>query len=233
METELSRFVNENVYKCIEKTRGEFPYLEIYFESPSTETSILKDSIKFSVNSPTEITLQDLTKKIRKYTFSLPIRLGYILDVRDEVIEESTDSNYLLPEKLLGYDLNILLSPVNENDFVYIIRDSESRFDKSDPFIFNFAVRQDFKKNNPPVIEDQGGMIAYVGEPFYTRVIVSDPDNDDLFFEDSSIMFDISDNGEIGFTPLFVDIGNYSIPITVRDSKYELTYQLRLNITER
>jgi len=76
------------------------------------------------------------------------------------------------------------------------------------------------QSNNPPVLDPIGNQTATEASLFYYDVNASDPDNDSIAFSENSTLFAIGiSNGVISFTPTNDDVGNFSINITVNDSK--------------
>ncbi|MBW2974264.1 hypothetical protein KY366_00970 [Candidatus Woesearchaeota archaeon] len=83
--------------------------------------------------------------------------------------------------------------------------------------------------NFPPVMDPIGPQIAVVDEAYFYDVNATDRDvNDTLVYSANTTLFDIDNaTGEIGFTPAFSQIGNYSINISVSDGlavDYEVVY---------
>jgi hypothetical protein len=87
--------------------------------------------------------------------------------------------------------------------------------------------------NQPPELVPIGPLFAGINaspnatqQPFYFDVDASDPDNDTLIFSDNASFFDIDPfTGVINFTPNVTLIGNYTVNITVNDSKGGIDYE--------
>ncbi|MFH1849499.1 MAG: hypothetical protein ABH879_04905 [archaeon] len=71
------------------------------------------------------------------------------------------------------------------------------------------------KNNSPPVIDAIGNKTIRINEIYNMAVSATDPDNDQVFFEDSTPMFDIDSSGRISFIPS--DKGTYKIAVVAYD----------------
>jgi len=75
--------------------------------------------------------------------------------------------------------------------------------------------------NDPPVLQFIPNLEAFENQSFYYDVNASDIENNTLFFYDNSSIFNISlSSGEINFTPVQDDVGQYSVLIWVNDGQY-------------
>ena len=67
-------------------------------------------------------------------------------------------------------------------------------------------------------IEPITQLIAESGKPFFYRIAIVKPNNS-LIYRDNATFFDVSQTGEIAFTPTQAQRGSYDIMITVFDKK--------------
>ena len=84
--------------------------------------------------------------------------------------------------------------------------------------------------NTVPVITNPGTQTLYTNHPFSLQIAASDVDNDALTFTDNSPIFDISSSGLISFTPTDVQVGNYSVDLTVNDGTTTSTITATFNV---
>lgn len=231
MESELSRFVLESLYLCL-KDFDTQSYDSLEFGSAKATTSINAKTIRVDVLFPIKYKTGNSMKSASKFAKEIPIRLGHILEVRNDLITNlKKDINDDL-DKATSYDCEIDMLTFDEENTIYTIYDSKSSIEKN-PFIFKFGVKNNFVANNPPKVEDVEEISAYVGKPFYMKLDVRDKEKDTITFKAETTLFDIGETtGEIEFTPQPSEVGLYNIPIYVFDGTNTIKKIIKTNISE-
>lgn len=227
MQDQLSDFIEDYMAVCIDDFKS-IEHYSIKQGNIDVKSSIEEKSIIVNLDYPLNIIKNNTDYYLSEFETSIPIRLSYILDVIDQMIDNLDDNIDII--ELASKDIEITVMPYDHTNFIYTIYDKKSNI-KETPFIFNFAVDQGYEKNNPPVIHDISPKTAKMGELFETKITVYDPAAK-LTFRDETPLFDIDDEGNIKFVPMKPNIGQYDIPIYVSDGEFEVSKIMKINIID-
>lgn len=214
MGKELSRFVKESLQFCI-KGFETFDYHDIETREIKVESSIADKEIVIKVNYPITIKQEEAQTTISDFSVDFPIRLGYILDIKNLILNKIKDSDMIDLDYLASQDVEVNILPYDLENIVYSIYDKQSNIGEI-PFIFNFAVKS--KGNSAPELEFIPDFVLTKGKQFTYQLIASDLDEDNLLFYSDDDLIDVKANtGIISFTP---DVaGVLGVTVCVRDSQ--------------
>ncbi|MFH1317295.1 MAG: hypothetical protein ABII01_07275 [Candidatus Woesearchaeota archaeon] len=231
MENEISRFVEFTLPICINQF-GNDPNYNFSFGEILANTIITKNNVRINVEYPITIISNTSKATISKFKKTLPLRLGYIIDVRDDMINNIQGNDKIDLDFFSSNDLIITILPYNSEAIFYTLTDIESKHNDI-PLLFQFGVKDYYIENKAPVISDIENQFAYIDEPFYLKVEAFDPDSDSIAYFDETAFFDIGKaSGEIMFTPSSADVGEFLIPIIVKDRIHESRKSMRLIIIQ-
>ncbi len=232
IQDELNKFIADSFKGCLSDFELFREYFDFEYGEIDVKTRVNEDNVEVNINYP--ITIIEGSKKTELSEFSkvLPIRLGYVLDVKNTILEKTKNNDKINLGELSSHGVDVSLMSYDESTLVYSIYDLDSNVNDK-VFVFNFAVENSFVENKIPIVNDISDQTAYVSELFYLDVGGHDPENQRLTYEDETVLFDIGMNGKIMFTPVSGDVGNYEIPITISDGVNEVEKKLRLSIEER
>lgn len=230
-ESELSKFIHDHIRSCTLDLVNSSQY-DVLFHEPAADTKILQNKIVADVKYKAEIIKKNKVSVISDFKVSVPIELGYSMDIRDDIISELKNENIDL-NRLSLYDAEVDIMPYDSNIVAYAIVQN-STINQNRPLVFKFAVEKTPYENKEPEVGYIGLKNIYAGEVFNFNVSAYDPEDDMLTFEDRTALFDInSSNGDISFTPSPMDVGYYEIAIIVSDGINRVKKVLKLNISER
>ena len=216
MEEQLSRFIENSLPACLDNFKS-FPNYKFEPGQIKATTNINLDDVTFTLNYPIKIQSAGNTFTLSDYRSSVPIRLGRVLSVRDNIISNISQTDYLDLAYLSSTGMNIAILPLDINNMVFHIYDKESDFD-GHAFEFYSAVRKPYYGAPLPVILTEKYHQAFVNNSFYLKINATSPKGDPLMFEDDTTLFDIDPaTGEIRFTPRKSMIGIYEVTITAND----------------
>ncbi len=231
IENELSVFVEQSLEVCTNNFEN-FEYLSFDLGEIDAEVKLAKEDINIKVNYPIKIIQQGRNTTISEFFTIIPIRLKHIYNIATDITQQFKDSDYLDTDFLTSFDAEIIISPYDENNFVYSIVDSKSNFDNITMY-YNFVITTDFVENKAPSVQEILDQTAYVDELYSLIITTNDPEAQLLTYQDNSALFDITPSGEILFIPTPADIGLYNIEITVTDEETKIIRPFILNITQR
>jgi len=146
MEKELEIYVDSLLDICIENTTV-YQRWQIEKGKLNTLATITGNSVLFEVDYPMEFRKGKVTRKISKFRTTIPVRLGHIRSVVENIIEVQVRKPGWLPYSYLNEsDLDAAIYLHRENKFIYEFIDNESVI-RNRPYQFIVANR--FKERNP------------------------------------------------------------------------------------
>ncbi|MBI4452013.1 hypothetical protein HY637_01160 [Candidatus Woesearchaeota archaeon] len=197
MEQELSRFIKESLNFCIWNFE-EFNYYGLEIGQGEIKAKIFKNEILIDADYP--LTIKSGSSKITISDFKeiVPIRLGYILDVKNRILSNIKNNNLDLGLlSSFGVEVNVL--PYDRNNIVYSIYDNQSSIANA-PFFFNFATK--IEGNSAPELEFIPDFVLTAGKEFTYDVNATDADDDVLSFSANKNFVGIDKNsGVMAFKP--------------------------------
>jgi len=218
MEEQISGYMADHIMPCVAGVDlfGEMGY-EIERETPIVSSIISKEDIIIKVEMPTTIKRREIIWKHEDYVKRIPIRLGYVRDVAQEIVENHKEDTSLIDMEFFGsFDLFTGFAPFDDETTVYTLYDEESAID-GDLFPFLFVIR-DHEINSAPVLEPIADMVMAKGVPVVVYVEAYDEQNDPLTFSSDSNMLPIDpESGIINFTPKIK--GTFFGTVKVEDPK--------------
>lgn len=243
LEKEFSKILDENLLiDCTDFSIFENLGYGIEFDDLNSTIQILKDNLIVNVNYPLLVEKNGLKSSIGTFSYTLPFRIGHIIDVSNDLVNSIVDEPYALDlTLLLNFDVGISVVHRDNCDDIYIIVDNESKAKPSDDdYVFTFAVGledqyckdvsyQETKlvipyptlENHDPILDPIPYLIADVNQEFTHKLNAFDEDSDTLFYLTDGILQNYTNvlTGFINFTPKENQIGINFINATVVDIK--------------
>lgn len=210
MESDLSAFISQSLPFCV--NWSTFPDYNITAGDISTDTEILENNIIFTINYDITAKKDEAIFRLNQFRYSSDIRVGYIYNIVKEILEKTLiDPDWIDLTYLSEFDANIELLPYNDSVLVYSMTDNSPE----DPYTFLTALS--FKENKPPIIRLPDEIEWQDGLPLIYQVPVLDPEGDPFTCSDDTVLFDITEDCQIIFTPEIP--GQYDVTITVEDMR--------------
>lgn len=208
MESEISAYVADAIKKCINdfaslKTKG------ITAGEIKAKTTISNDVVVVEINYPITVDIgRDKVEKLDKFSVTLPIRLGHIHSIANELVNSLVEEpEWIDMTQMAEYDVKVNAFPHDEEHFVYSIEDDE--------FLFIFAAR--FAVNEEPVIKIEAeDAVIKLKDGQHWKYKVDVEDDDSVVFTTDSSLFPISEEGVFDLTPEIT--GEYEVTITAADA---------------
>lgn len=105
----------------------------------TVETEIADDHITYNVRYPLTLTYHSHTEERDEQVITVPIRLGHLLAIRDQILEDVRKNPDLDLGAFAQYDVDTVMTPYNEKISMVTLIDYESVVD-GEPFTFSFPV---------------------------------------------------------------------------------------------
>ncbi len=212
MEQELAEFIKASLPLCIDS--NSFPDYELEFGEIQPKINIASDDVSVEVEYPLTIKKANYKATLSKFESNYPIRLGHILNIKNDILSGIKDNNTIDLTYLGSLDVEVTLLPYDKQNIVYSIYDEDSTIDSA-YFMFNFAVK--VEGNSAPILEFIPDFVLAKGNHFDYNAKASDPDNNNLSYYSGNEMINIDVNtGVISFFP--DTVGDYSSNICVKDT---------------
>lgn len=217
MEKQISEYMDKELPLCLDLSLFEQQGFTIIDDKINTDTTISEDNIFVDIDYNLEIEKQETRYKLERFSATVPIRLGHIHIIADNIIAKSIeDPDWIDLTFLSSFDVSVSIIPISMEDSIYAIIDNTSvdniRF--TEPFIFLIANKH--LVNLPPKLNIEDIFALEDSKPFILQVEAVDPENDILTFSDDTAMFDITEDGIITFIPEVT--GTFPVTITVEDT---------------
>ena len=204
-------------------SREQFRAMNVYFDRFSADVVFNHDSVVGLV----EFRMIDssLETTFLEYELELPLRVGRVLEVRDEVINNfNIDPNNI--ESFAYDDLEVNFLFFDDENLIISIQDSNSDL-FGEPLIYNFAV------NHVPSSPLRFGLIpdfvTEVGFPVSYNLDVVYHGDDDLTFSVNSDLVEIdSDSGIFTFSP--ASKGTFNFEICAKNSFAESCSEVTVDV---
>ena len=137
MEDEISFFIKTTINFCLDNLNSLGN--EVIFGELNVSTVINDEDIRIDLNYPVTVTKEDKQIKIERFNVNIPCRLGHIVDIGENLVEEqSTNKEFIDFDYLTSIDLKITLLPYDEETIVYSILDEKYIINEA-PFVYSFA----------------------------------------------------------------------------------------------
>jgi hypothetical protein len=211
MEGQLNQFIADSLLLCLDNFQ-DFESYQFSYGEVNVSTRIENEIILVDVLFPIQIVSDNTETELSAFHITLPLRLGNLLGVRDEIVADLTASEFLDLDALSSYDVEVSVLPYDKQSMVFSLYDAASVIDEA-PFHLNFAVK--ILGNVAPVLDFIPDFVVLADGPFTYQLNATDVDSDDLLFVSSNPLVGIED-GVISFTP--ASVGEIVTEICVRDS---------------
>lgn len=238
IENEFAISTNERLEVCIDLSTLESQGYKVSLGNIDTKIRIGENSVIVRVDLPLTIEFGDTIHEISDFIYEVPVRLGHIYDISEQLVDKIVEEPYYIDLTfLLEQDLDVSVIHFDECNDVYVILDNYSK--TLDNYLFLFAAKIDEEyckfdfgedieipdtvpeeiiENNAPVLDLINYSIAYVDEKFEYGVNAFDKDDDPIFFLDDSDLFNVHPLlGTITFVPKAGQEGLHKINITAVD----------------
>lgn len=236
-EKEFSKIMDDQLLEqCTDFSIFEDRGYTIDIEKIETTTKILDDKVLLNINFPISIKIGETSIDISKFTYTLPVRLGHIIDTTKKLVEEIKKEPYAIDLTfLLNQDVDISIANYDSCNQVYVILDNESETRTEEAYVYSFAVgfKDEFCygeaeeiefpeiefENNDPILNPIPNLETEVGKEFLYQLESFDPDKDTIFYLATDILTNSTNvlTGLINFTPIETDKGIHLITITTVD----------------
>ncbi len=140
IESEIATYARRNLFFCISQESN--PSLNLNFGESSAKAKINKNSVVVSVKLPVSGKKENSAFTMnREYKVEVPVALGDMYSVADEIIEkEIKEPGVVQISYLTGLGYNVLLISISQDLIVYSITDySEKSRIEDIPYSFVFA----------------------------------------------------------------------------------------------
>jgi len=218
---QISEYVGNRVQSCALSTKEKFPAAG-FGDRSVVNTLINRDDVAINMNFDVKIGTGDKLVKNGMHRIKIPVRLGYIMDSAEKIIDRQIkDIDKVDLSYLSSFDFSASAVMTDNEEVLYKIVDIKSNID-SEPYTFLFAEKYSLKDsgfNYAPRLSFIGDVKASVGQPVSIKANATDINDDVLKFSSSSDLFDISEQGDIQFTPNSESRGMHFATIIVEDSK--------------
>jgi len=213
MENELSRYIEDTLLQCINYFES-FPQYEFRFGDIKVESEIGEENIIVTVNYPITVISGDTETVISRFTSEFPVRLGHILDIKDQILLNLQNTGMIGFSLLTSFDIEVNVLPYDIETLLYSIYDEQSIIDNI-PFFFNFAIKM--YGNSAPRLEFIPDFTLTRGRTFEYKLEAYDQDEDEVlrFYTENALIDMNEETGEFSFTPLVT--GEYMIEVCVQD----------------
>ncbi len=225
MEQEISRYINENLGKCINSS--DFPSMNISIGLPNTKTSISNTSIIIETDLPIKIKVGSSSAKLEHFTTKVNSRLSLLRDIAENIIYKQIENpgkvDYSYLKSLKEQGINVSYNSNYFDTIQYTLMDYNITPRKDEVYTFSFYEQYNypeiFKNNSAPYFVNLTNLIAKANKKFYYKVKALDSEGDPIKYYSDTMLFSInSTSGVISFTPSEFFIGEHLIPIYIEDS---------------
>jgi len=142
-QKEFSKILNDEIIiECSDFSNFEEDGSIITFDANDIETTtrIFENEVVLNVNYPITVRDNESSVSFSRFSYTLPVRLGHIIDVSRTLVEKIKEEPNLVDLTFfLNQDVSISISDYDECNKVYIILDEESQVN-NEPYAFSFAV---------------------------------------------------------------------------------------------
>jgi len=141
---ELSKIINDKISgQCNDFSIFEEENFIVESLDSSSKTSISENEIMVDVDYPVSIRDENSSDRFSDFSYKLPIRLGHIIDVSENLVNRIKENQSELDlTYLLNQDVDISIDDYDECNKIYILIDNISIVN-DEPYAFTFAVKLD------------------------------------------------------------------------------------------
>ncbi len=110
-------------------------------EDIDVDAEIDDELITYTIRYPLTLKYYSHTEERGEQLITVPIRLGRLIEIRDQILEEVEGNPDLVLGAFAKYDVDTVLTPYNEDISIVTLIDYESEVD-GEPFTFTFPVQR-------------------------------------------------------------------------------------------
>tara|TARA_Y100000310_G_scaffold342605_1_gene446514 strand:- start:8215 stop:8703 length:489 start_codon:yes stop_codon:yes gene_type:complete len=130
---------------------------------------------------------------------AFPARIGYILEVKEQILENLKNTGNIDFVGLSGHDVEVNMMPYGNDSLIYSVYDEITEIGDA-PLLFNFAAR--IEGNNAPRLEFIPDFVLTKDKQFNHTLNASDQNGDTLTFSVDNTLVTMNESaGTFSFTP--------------------------------
>ena len=140
-EEQFSKIMQEEIlFECTDFSDFENIGYSISYGSPKVDVSINEKSADMKIDFPITINGNN-TESFSKFEYSLPFRIGHIIDVSRNLVEELVKNPSSIDlTLLLNQDVKVSVVDYDKCNQIYVINDEKSKFSNEDSdYAFSFG----------------------------------------------------------------------------------------------
>lgn len=220
-EDHIGAALAERTHRCKEAVPLS-PDIDVQWpEQALVSATLAEETTLAKIAYPVHVKGEGWEKDINEFIVRVPVRLGYIHQRAERLINDMAKNPDALPyHTLSGLGLETAVEKKSDSFFIFVLTDPLSKIDEHTYSFMFGALYGDEKKviTDPPrILNGFETLRAEIGKQFKYRVKVHDPNLDILSFSDNTKLFDIQDDGTIQFVPKDDDMGLHEVAIDVTD----------------
>ncbi|MEK6960973.1 MAG: hypothetical protein AABX47_07420 [Nanoarchaeota archaeon] len=222
---QLGRYILETVPDCT----GEFTQFshlgQIATKEAETQININDNNIVINMRYPITISTPYHTSTVSDFSMMLPVRLGHMIDIEDEISARTVlNPNWIELTWLDSLDVKATGTPLAENKVLYSLTDLQSKINGV-PYVYQFAML--LSNNSAPEMLPIRDMTVRAGETKTFTVAGVDFANQEIKYRIESAIAVIDEKtGIITIKPGADDIGTYLTVVHARNAAGLETTQL-------
>lgn len=222
IEKEISKYFSRHLDECI----GDLKALRQQGYSfdggiKNSHTLITDEQISIKLDYPLKIYKDNFNAKFDEFAYVVPTKLGIIIKIISEMINQIPQSKSICLNCLLNYsliyNLTIKIYEISNSTFIISIEDNSSIIDKE--FLkFRFAVQLPKEYNYNASLRLQ--ISSQSAEAGYLFTYKLPEQNKKVKYKTYTNLFEIDEyTGIINFTPTLEQIGTHLIPMDIIDEE--------------
>lgn len=216
MESQLKQYAEETVPQCLQNLTAFKPqWNSIQTGALSTRVTVANETVLVKVGYPVTLTDAQGSYTLGNFTLAVPVRLGYLHDVLERSVQQFSAQQPWVDLTALSQaktDANII--PIDQGHFLLSMTDNTTIV-KDRTFQLFAAVM--FVPDNPPKIIVEDAYHLTEEQEFSAQLTAADEDPASVTFSDDTVLFDITPQGLIKFSPHIP--GTYDMQITATDKQ--------------
>ena len=222
---QLGRYIFETVPDCT----GEFTQFshlgQITTKEPETRIDINDNNVVISIRYPITITTPYHTSTVSDFSTMLPVRLGHLMDIEDEIAAKTVlNPNWIELTYLSSLDVKAVGTPLAGNKVFYSLTDPQSKINGV-PYVYQFGAL--LSNNSAPEMLPIRDMILKAGETkTFTVAGIDFADQEITYRIESAIATIDTKTGIITIKPGADDIGTYLTVVHAKNKSGLETTQL-------
>jgi len=214
MEKDLAVYLENYIDFCLgnfETFEKQNILVEANYDEIDALVTIKDAAVVAGLKLPLKVTLPNNdTADVDTFTGQVESNLGKMRSVVEELPFPEIN-----PSMLLTLPYQPFIFPYDESVFIYSIAEKNGEA----PLTFMFAVRNDFPKNEPPLLHFIADKTFRIGDQWQETLSAEDANHDILTFSSDSDLFVVKKDGTIDI--LVNQKGEFKVTLTVKDEQGE------------